>query len=495
MVTVGASDNNFQRADFSNFGDCVKVYASGTNSVSVLTNTTDQYTIKQGTSQAAPLVTGVLALIMEDNPNAKIKDVFNILKNGSLGSSVIDNKASGSVFLQAYMPSDDKSNNIHFDSVDFSGLQGDLPIPLWSIILIAIVFLLLVSFLAYKLLPKQPKKMVAPTPKKQDQLRFQFVPVHHHKARQSMLELNRNSPQAILNNNKKKRPMTEMPPHHFQSMQNALSKKQEFIRPIEPPPQVQNGFMQPLPHTIPKQPIPPQQHFIRNMQYPQIGPELVPPPPQHYVPVQEIPHIPIPQQQPHVVPQMTARDSLQPNMISYHPSDMMQPIKIAQSNSPPFIPNSPPKKSALIAAPMKSALKAPSMPRFKKQPPTVQPQPIADDSPLDLIAVPTTRSLLRKSITNNNPDQLISTAPSIGGPMPTIAQSPNSPSTSAVSQISKRLSGSAASFIQLMDSLQMSGNTSFVSNENEAQAQASGLLPSIRPISSLFDFSYMGEKE
>eukprot|EP00834_Sanchytrium_tribonematis_P001396 NODE_34_length_36538_cov_0.612854.p4 type:complete len:639 gc:universal NODE_34_length_36538_cov_0.612854:24892-26808(+) len=158
VVTVGAIDQNFARASFSNFGDCVKVVAPGVNSVSVKANTNDQYTIKQGTSQAAPLVTGILALILEDNPNANIKDLYGILRGESYGDGVSDLKSSASVLAQTYLPDGDKSGNIQFDSIDYAALQGDTILPLWAIILIAFAVLLILGIVIFKLTRKRNKK-------------------------------------------------------------------------------------------------------------------------------------------------------------------------------------------------------------------------------------------------------------------------------------------------------------------------------------------------
>ena len=161
VVTVGAVDNNFAKAEFSNFGNCVKVFAAGTNSVSALANTTDQYTVKQGTSQAAPLVTGVLALIMQDNPTAKIQDVYKILTGQSLSGSVTNAQSDGNVLLQTYMPSNDLGGNISFDSIDYASLQGQFVVPLWAIVLLSIAGGLLLLLVLYKLVPIGKRRISA----------------------------------------------------------------------------------------------------------------------------------------------------------------------------------------------------------------------------------------------------------------------------------------------------------------------------------------------
>eukprot|EP00835_Amoeboradix_gromovi_P002184 NODE_118_length_18907_cov_0.436251.p1 type:complete len:523 gc:universal NODE_118_length_18907_cov_0.436251:11621-13189(+) len=160
VVTVGAVDANFQKAEFSNFGPCVKVFSPGTNSVSAQVNTTDKYLVKQGTSQAAPLVTGVLALIMQDNPNALIQEVYQILREQSIQFSGNE----GSVLVQSYIPNDDKSNNIQFDSIDYHSLEDPFVFPTWAIILMALAFAVIVILIAFKL-TKHPPHISAKSPK------------------------------------------------------------------------------------------------------------------------------------------------------------------------------------------------------------------------------------------------------------------------------------------------------------------------------------------
>lgn len=69
VISVGASDRNDNRTTFTNFGKCVNVYAPGDKITSAYyVSDTANYTLS-GTSQACPLVTGTLALVLEMQPD------------------------------------------------------------------------------------------------------------------------------------------------------------------------------------------------------------------------------------------------------------------------------------------------------------------------------------------------------------------------------------------------------------------------------------------
>ncbi|MGL6021550.1 MAG: S8 family serine peptidase [Chitinophagaceae bacterium] len=85
-ITVGAigldRKNHIQVADFSNYGDEVDVYAPGVNIFSCVSNNT--YREMSGTSMAAPMVTGVAALLWSYFPHLSALDIKDIIQQSAL---------------------------------------------------------------------------------------------------------------------------------------------------------------------------------------------------------------------------------------------------------------------------------------------------------------------------------------------------------------------------------------------------------------------------
>lgn len=97
-ITVAASTHKNTRAKFSNFGPCVDIFAPG---VDVLTATTVEksrngWNFASGTSFAAPLVSGVSALLLQKNPSwtpnqlmeaLKIMGAYSVLSKSTMNGS------------------------------------------------------------------------------------------------------------------------------------------------------------------------------------------------------------------------------------------------------------------------------------------------------------------------------------------------------------------------------------------------------------------------
>ena len=81
VIKVSSIDSSFKKAPYSNFGQESTICAPGTSIFSCLPN--NKFGFLDGTSMAAPIVTGAVALMKSVNPNLKNIDIIRILKNTS----------------------------------------------------------------------------------------------------------------------------------------------------------------------------------------------------------------------------------------------------------------------------------------------------------------------------------------------------------------------------------------------------------------------------
>lgn len=100
-IVVAASDAYDRRASFSNYGSCVDIFAPGVDILSADANTTSGFVSMDGTSMAAPHVAGVIARLLESQPNLSTSQVVQTLAN-TAGTGLISNP-SGSVNRLLYI--------------------------------------------------------------------------------------------------------------------------------------------------------------------------------------------------------------------------------------------------------------------------------------------------------------------------------------------------------------------------------------------------------
>jgi serine protease len=85
-ITVGATTINDDRAGYSNYGNCVQIWAPGSNVKSAFNGSNSDTENLNGTSMAAPHVAGAAALYLSANPDASPDEVANsLISNATMG--------------------------------------------------------------------------------------------------------------------------------------------------------------------------------------------------------------------------------------------------------------------------------------------------------------------------------------------------------------------------------------------------------------------------
>ncbi|GAA3623197.1 S8 family serine peptidase [Flavivirga jejuensis] len=111
FITVSAVDKNLQkihRAGFSNYGDFSTVSAPGVDIFSTVGS--DKYTVMNGTSMAAPIVSGAVALIKSLNRNITAEEVICVIQStGKVSDGEIGNMVQLDKALQAIQANDLKN--------------------------------------------------------------------------------------------------------------------------------------------------------------------------------------------------------------------------------------------------------------------------------------------------------------------------------------------------------------------------------------------------
>ena len=100
VISVGGIDRAALRASYSNYGSCVDIFAPGSDLVGAWFGSTDIYRSSSGTSNAAPIISGIVALMLEDNPSLTQSQIEERLKINAT-RDVLFNIGSGSQNLLA----------------------------------------------------------------------------------------------------------------------------------------------------------------------------------------------------------------------------------------------------------------------------------------------------------------------------------------------------------------------------------------------------------
>jgi subtilisin family serine protease len=93
-ITVGATDATDKRAPFSNWGNCVDLFAPGVNVLSSWFTADDAANTISGTSMATPHVSGLVARYLQAHPAATPAEVTAAVVAAATPGTVVDPKGS-----------------------------------------------------------------------------------------------------------------------------------------------------------------------------------------------------------------------------------------------------------------------------------------------------------------------------------------------------------------------------------------------------------------
>ncbi|CAB1262570.1 alkaline serine exoprotease A precursor [Vibrio cholerae] len=96
-ITVGSTTNNDGRSNFSNWGNCVQIFAPGSDVTSA--SHKGGTTTMSGTSMASPHVAGVAALYLQENKNLSPNQIKTLLSDRSTKGKVSDTQGTPNKLL------------------------------------------------------------------------------------------------------------------------------------------------------------------------------------------------------------------------------------------------------------------------------------------------------------------------------------------------------------------------------------------------------------
>ena len=110
-ISVGATTESDKRSSFSNYGECVDIFAPGSDIESAYYTSDSATDTLSGTSMAAPHVAGVVALYLGQNPDATPDEVEAALLAGAVSGKLSDLRTGSPNLLLSNLYLEDGSDD------------------------------------------------------------------------------------------------------------------------------------------------------------------------------------------------------------------------------------------------------------------------------------------------------------------------------------------------------------------------------------------------
>jgi len=108
--TIGATSGNDSKTSWSNYGDCVNMFAPGASITSAWHTSNSATNTISGTSMAAPHVAGVAALYLQNNTNASVQDVYTAISESSTKNIVTNSRTGNNHLVYSLLDGDDNGS-------------------------------------------------------------------------------------------------------------------------------------------------------------------------------------------------------------------------------------------------------------------------------------------------------------------------------------------------------------------------------------------------
>lgn len=147
-INVGSYDQSDQIAIFSNWGKCVDIFAPGVDVVAATSRFASKklYIRSNGTSLSAPIISGIAAQFLEENPALKPEEVRTKVVNSAASNVLVQNFENDSPNRSAQVPENigQTPEKIQFFKIDYDATWHPEVNFVWGWVVFGVILLIVV---------------------------------------------------------------------------------------------------------------------------------------------------------------------------------------------------------------------------------------------------------------------------------------------------------------------------------------------------------------